>query len=261
MSSATSLPLAGTTVIVTRPSAGAGGQVRAARRLGAEVVRLPGLGLRAIDDAPRARRALLAARSADAWIFTSPAAVRHAFALAPGLRPSPATQVFAVGAGTRRALARHAVAAASPAHGHDSENLLGLAGLVAPAGWSVALIDAPGGRDLIAPALRERGATVERIAVYRRTPPRLDRRHFAALAAARTPWIGLVSSGEALEHLVRLVPPASLERWRSQVLIVSSARLAELAERHGFGDVRIARSALSRDLLAAAGEAIRRHRL
>ena len=261
MSSVDTLPLAGTTVIVTRPSASAPAQARIARRLGAQVVRLPGVGLRTVDDVQRAHAALAAAAAADAWIFTSPAAVRHAFVVSPGLRPSPATQVFAVGAGTRRALGRHAITARSPARGHDAESLLGMPELATPSGWSVALIDAPGGRDLIAPALEARGARVDRIHVYRRTAPRLGRRHLAALAAATPPWLTLLSSGEALEHLVRLVPPASLERWRSQLLIVSSARLAELAARHGFGDVRIARSALSHDLFEAAGDAIRRHRL
>ncbi len=261
MSSAESLPLAGTTVIVTRPSASATAQARIARRLGARVVRLPGIGLHAVEDVPRARAALAAARAADAWIFTSPAAVRHAFRVSPSLRPSPATRVFAVGAGTRRALARHAIAARSPAQGHDSESLLGLPELATPVGWSVALIDAAGGRDLIAPALQARGATVERIHVYARSAPRLGRRQFDALAAATPPWLTLLSSGEALEHLVRLVPPASLERWRGQMLIVSSARLAELAASHGFRDVRLARSALSRDLFEAATDAVRRHRL
>ena len=261
MSTAESLPLAGTTLVVTRPTASAAAQVRMARGLGARVVRLPGIALHAIEDPAQAARALQEARTATAWIFTSPAAVRFAFDVLPAWRPAPDSRVFAVGAGTRNALARHAIAAHIPVAGHDSASLLAMAELAAPAGWSVVLVDAPGGSNMIAPELRARGAEVERIHVYRRMPPRLNRRHFDALGAAPAPWLTLLSSGEALENLVAALPAAILQRWRTQPLIVSSARLAARASAHGFGEVRIAPSALSGDLLAAACIALERHRL
>ena len=193
--------------------------------------------------------------------ITSPAAVRFALGASPGWQPARGSLVFAVGAGTRSALARHAIASLIPAAGHDSMSLLALPELAAPAGWSVAVVDAPGGSNLLAPALRERGAEVERIHVYRRTPPRLSRRHFDALAAASSPWLTLLSSGEALDNLVAVLAPTILQRWRTQPLIVSSARLAERASEHAFIEVRIAPSALSGDLLAAACTALERHRL
>lgn len=261
MSSTETLPLAGATIIITRPSASAGAQVRTARQLGARVLRLPGVGLRRIEDQDGAARALDAAITADAWIFTSPAAVRFAFAMNPALRPGDATRIFAVGAGSARALAARGISAQHPQLGQDSEGLLAIAGLASPQGRSIVIIDAPGGRDLIAPVLRERGAKVERIHVYRRTPPRLNRRHFEALATAAAPWLTLLSSGEALVNLVAALPAESLQRWRTQPLIVSSTRLAVLASTHGFGEVRIAHSALSRDLINAACVTLRRHRL
>lgn len=261
MSTTESLPLAGAMVIVTRPSASAGAQVRAARQLGARVLRLPGIGLRHIEDRRATARALEAAMTADAWIFTSPAAVRFAFAVYPALRPGAATGMFAVGAGSARALAARGFVAVHPQVGQDSEGLLAMSELASPHGRSIAIIDAPGGRDLIAPMLRQRGAHVERIHVYRRTPPRLDRRHFEALARAAAPWLTLLSSGEALVNLVAVLPPESLERWRFQPLIVSSARLAVLAATHGFSEVRTAPSALSRDLINTACLTLQRHRM
>ncbi|HNR91966.1 MAG TPA: uroporphyrinogen-III synthase [Dokdonella sp.] len=255
------LPLAGATVIITRPTLTADASVRTARRLGALVVRLPGLGLRATEDRATAAAGLRRARKADAWIFTSPAAVHFAFALAPELRPSRATRVFAVGAGTARALGRHGIGAIHPSHCHDSDGLLALDILAAPHGWQIAVIDAPGGRDAIAPTLRERGAAVERLHVYRRTAPRLDRRHFARLAAAPLPWISLVSSGEALGHLAAALPAALASRWRGQALVVSSRRLATQALELGFGDVHVARSALPTDLFGCAGMVLARHRI
>jgi len=261
MSTTESLPLAGATIIVTRPSASAGAQVRAARQLGARVLRLPGIGLHRIEDRAAAARALEAAMTADAWIFTSPAAVRFAFAVYPALRPGEATRMFAVGAGSARALAARGFAAQHSQLSQDSDGLLAIAELASPRGRSIVIIDAPGGRNLIAPVLRERGSQVERIHVYQRTPPRLNRRHFDALANAAAPWLTLLSSGEALVNLVTVLPAASLERWRTQPLIVSSARLAVLASTHGFSEVRIAQSALSSDLINAARVSLQRHRL
>jgi uroporphyrinogen-III synthase len=128
-------------------------------------------------------------------------------------------------------------------------------------GRRIALVGAPGGRDLIAPALRRRGAKVEAIHVYRRVPPRLTQRHFDALALAPDPLITLVSSGEALAHLVALLPPPQLARLRAQILVVSSARLAALARTHAFAEIALARSAAPRDLFSAAAAALARHRL
>ena len=247
-------PLAGATVIVTRPSASAPAAMRAARRLGAAAVRLPGVGVRAIADRDGALRALTTARDADAWIFTSPAAVRFAFHLLPSLRPRRGAQVFAIGSGTARALRRHALEGRHPEHRQDSTGLLDMADLQSTAGWRIVIIDAPGGRDLLAPALRRRGARVERIGVYERTAPRLDMRHLRALAAARRPWLTLLSSGEALDHLLAALPAALVQRWRAEVLIVSSARLAGLAAERGFERIHVARSATMPDLLDAAVE-------
>lgn len=253
--------LAGSTVIITRPSASADASVRRARQLGAHVVRLPGLGLRAIDERDTAIAGLDRARAADAWMFTSPAAVRFAHALEPDLHPRAHQRVFAVGAGTARALARHGIRAIHPPQGHDSDGLLALDVLARPQGLAITVIDAPGGRDVIAPTLQERGATVERVHVYRRAAPRLHARHFSALESAALPWITLLSSGEALDHLLALLPATLSVRWRGQALVVSSVRLAAHARRHGFKDVHVARSALPVDLFSCAESTLARHRL
>jgi len=246
------LPLAGTTVVLTRPDAAA--MRRRARALGADALALPAIALHPRRDAATADR--LRADAFDDWIFSSPAAVRFAFALAPGLRPTP--RVHALGSGTRRALARHGVVdVAIPLEGSDSEGLLALPGLADVRGRRIALVGAPGGRGLITATLRERGAEVVAIHVYERRAPRWTRRHFDALAAARGPLYTLLSSGEALGHLVGGLPATALERLRRGTLVASSARLAALAHEAGFGDVRVARSAAPADLLDAVVEAAR----
>jgi uroporphyrinogen-III synthase len=248
-------PLAGATVIVTRPAGTGASLARLVRKLGGHPVLLPGLSLRAMSE----RKPPAGARDRfDDWIFTSPAAVRFGATVLPRVRKRD--RVFALGAGTARALARHGLRATMPRDRMDSEGLLALAELAQVRGRRIALVGAPGGRDLIAPTLRRRGAMVEAVHVYRRVPPRLARRHFDALSVARDPLVMLVSSGEALTYLVTLLPAVELARLRGQIVVVSSARLVGAARENGFSEIVQARSAAPRDLLAAAASALARHR-
>jgi uroporphyrinogen-III synthase len=254
-------PLANAGIVITRP-AGTGGALAArVRALGGNPVLLPGLSLRIAADGIVARRTLRDARDAEIWIFSSPAAVRFAFRLLPSLRIPRKARVFGVGAGTALALARRGITAIVPQQSSDSEGLIALPELAWIRGQHVALIGAPGGRDLIAPALRKRGASVRHVHVYRRERPRLTQRHFDAFATARNPLITLLSSAEALTNVVALTPRALLARLRGQMIVVSSARLALAARSQGFNEIVQAKSALARDLLAAAQTAIARHRL
>lgn len=251
--------LAGASVLITRPAGTARALAAQVRARGGVPLLLPGLSLRNEHDPALARR--LHDGRFDDWIFSSPAAVRACFELAPNLRLSRSARAFAVGAGTGRALARHRIEALAPTAGADSEALLALPELALLRGRHVALLCAPGGRNLIAPALRARGAQLEVLHVYSRRAPRLDRRHLKALEAAAAPWITLLSSAEALDHLCALLPVALAARWRAQPLIVASERLAGLARGHGFVDVTLTRSAMGSDLLEGAARWLARHRL
>jgi uroporphyrinogen-III synthase len=246
--------LAGATVVVTRPAAPAA-FLRRIREAGGTPLRLPGLSLRPPPDAVQARAALAEARAADAWIFISPAAVRFAARLLPLVPATLPRLVVAVGSGTQRALRRHGVPALAPRRA-DSDGVLALPELARVSGWRIALVGAPGGRGRMAPELRARGARVESVDVYLRAPPRLDRRHLEALAGARAPLLLLVSSGEALGQLVRLLPAKSLARLRSGTVVASSERLVDLARGHGFTRRALAASAAPADLVAAAAAAV-----
>jgi uroporphyrinogen-III synthase len=255
-------PLAGASVIVTRPAATAGALRRRVRALGGTPIGLPAIGLRAVADAGAARRALRDAQDADVVIFLSPAAVRFAWTLLPRLRFARATPVLAPGAGSARALQRRGVAgAAFPPQRQDSEGLLDLAPLQRVRRRRIALVGAPGGRDLLARELTARGARVQLVEVYQRSTPRWTRRQFAALEGAASPWISLISSAEALGHLQELLAPALFARLAASDCIVSSARLAALAQARGFAQVHVAASAAPTALLSAAGAALARHRI
>lgn len=255
-------PLAGAGVVVTRSGTAANALRRRIAALGGTPVLLPGLGIAAVADPDGARRALRAAVArADALVFTSPIAVAHAFRLLPTLRPRRACAVLAPGAGSARALQRRGIAAQHPRERQDSEGVLAMPQLAHVRGRRVVLVGADGGRELLAQELRRRRARVETVSVYRRGPPRLDRRHHAALAAAPSPLIALFSSAQALGHLRALLPPPLCARLLAGECVVSSPRLAEAARALQFVRVHVAASAAPDALVAAARAALARHRL
>jgi len=253
--------LAGASLIVTRPVGGGDALKRRIVTLGGRALSLPGSSLRALADTPALRAQLRAARDADRVIFSSPAAVRFAFVLWPALRFARSTQVFGVGAATARALSRLGLTNVLMPSRQDSEGLLALPQLKQLRGLRVALIGAPGGRELLPQSLMRRGADLARIGVYQRLPPRLNRRHFAAIETLSTPCFLLLSSEQTLVNLCRVLPADILARLRPVEVIASSARIAMAARECGFASVTLARSAASEDLIAATIAALGRHRL
>jgi len=244
--------LRGRTVVITRPAGTASALARRVRALGGVPLLLPGLALRGAADTADASSGLHAALAAELVVFTSPAAVRHAAALLP-LRTAAA--VLAVGQGTARALRRHGVAAPLAPRRQDSEGLLEHPVLQDLRGRRVALIGAPGGRGVLREQLAARGARLHEVHVYRRAPPRLDRRHVEALLRLPSSARVLLSSAEALHNLQQSLPAAAWARLCATVAVVSSERLATAAHAAGFARIVPAASALSADLLDAAAGA------
>jgi uroporphyrinogen-III synthase len=255
-------PLSGASVVVTRPAATARELRRRGRALGATIVNLPGVVLRR-DSSPAATAGLRAAQNADVAIFVSPAAVRFAFALRRSLRFARHTVVCAIGRATQRALLRRGVRqVAAPAEDRqDSDGLLALAPLRGVRGKRVAIVGAPGGREQLAPMLRLRRAKVEEIHVYARRPPRFSSRQLAELEHAAAPLLTLVSSAEVLDNLREHLPLSLYARLAAGDLIVSSARLAELARSGLFARIHVAASPAPADLLHTAAAVLTRHRL
>lgn len=201
------------------------------------------------DDATRV--ALHAALSADVVVFTSPPAVAAAHALQP-LVAREDQAWLAVGAGTARALSHAGVANVQAPVRMDSEGLLALPALREVAGRSVGLVTAPGGRGVIADALRGAGACVHRADVYMRVPTPPSPTRVAQLMALPGPWVLPLSSGEALQRTLDALPAEASARLRQARVLAASDRLADLAREAGFADVVRAADARPASLLAAA---------
>jgi len=250
-----SLPLHGWTVLSLRPRGQHGGLRAAAKRAGARLLALSPHAIECRDDT-RTRAALREALAADIVVFTSPNAVRNAAALQQ-LAPGHEHGALAIGIGTRSALRRLGIKALAPAR-MDSEGLLAMPALVDVAGRRVGLVTGTGGRNLLAPVLRERGALLTRADVYCRVPVAFSARAQARLALAlATPQRALVviSSAEALAGLLAQTPLAIRDDMSAVAVIAASARLGQSAAEAGFSCIAIAASARPAALLCAAADA------
>lgn len=252
-------PLRRVQVFTLRPhDAGTRALLSALRLDGAQAYNLAPLRLVAIPPEAFARQADPLA-GASHWLFTSPAAVRMAASLAaragldlfaPGAalaQAGAAGRVFAPGPGSAEALQRLGITAQVPVGRYDSEGILALPALSGPLQGHVVIVGAPGGRGLLAPALRERGARVTLFHVYARQPRPLPARHLARLAAA--PQAVLVaSSGAMLAALVAQLRGRRREVIPRAGLVVASTRLQAQARELGFRTILVAGSARPADL-------------
>lgn len=228
---------------------------RAAARHGAAVVALSPWRLQMRDD-PATRKALQAALQAQRVLFTSPAAVRAAAALA-SLQGLPGQHWIAVGSGTARALRRAGIALVQAPARMDSEGLLDMPVLQDLDGTRLGLVTAPDGRNLLAPTLRARGAELLRADVYARIPVDLAVAALHRLRQLNAPAALAVSSGAALQRILQTAPADMLERLRQLPVATASQRLEEAARAAGFVDVMTAQGPTPQQLLAALAQRFR----
>jgi uroporphyrinogen-III synthase len=230
-------PLAGRTVLVTRPAPQAAELAQAIQAAGGDAFVFPALAIEAVPpdvlEAPLARL-----READLLVFISPSAAQFGMAAirARGGVP-PAAKIFAVGAGTARALQALGVRDVVTPAGQDSEALLALPQLAEVAGRRVVIVRGVGGRALLADTLAARGAQVDFLECYRRLLPRAD----AAPLLARWQAGGIdavtVTSAEALANLGALLGETGAPLLVRTPLFAPHEKIAAAARRFGVAHV------------------------
>ena len=160
---------------------------------------------------------------------------------------------FSVGAATAQVLADHDLTVHYPQTGDDSEALLALPALreaIARPDARVLILRGEGGRELLAERLREQGASVDYLELYRRFLP-------AYPAGALMQRIQLerlnglvVSSGQGFLHLQTLAG-ADWPQVAQLPLFVPSPRVLEMARAAGAEKVVDCRGASAAALLVA----------
>ncbi len=235
-------------VVITRPTATASALAARVRRLGGTPMRVPGMAVLPMADDASVIKALRAALADEVVIFTSPAAVHFAARL---LDLHTAAHVMSPGHATAQALRRAGVGHIDVPARHDSEGMLQHPLLRDPRGRGIALIGAADGRELLGDTLRERGACVRQVHVYRRAPPRITRRHVAAIRTLEPPFHVLLSSVRTVAFLQQALPADTWAQLCQGIAVCSSERVADAASRAGFRRRRVAASAHGRDLVQA----------
>ena len=242
-------------LIITRPQPQADAWVAQLQVLGLHAGAMPLLGIAEPADLAPVHAAWQAIdrgrddadRAVVMVMFVSPSAVQRFFASQPAGSTWPAALVAASpGVGTRTALLQAGVPAASLcsplADGgqFDSEALWAqLQPRCTWAGNAALVVRGEQGRNWLAQALRQQGASVHFVEAYRRTLPVLDATGQALLAhalAAPQAVCWLFSSSEAVGHLPALAPQAN---WRSARALATHPRIAEAARALGMADVQV----------------------
>ena len=169
-------PLLGRTVAVTRARAQASALAARLRALGATVVETPAI---RIEPLPVTMPDLT---TFDLLCVTSPNGAERLLAEVPDARALAGPRIAAIGPGTARALAAGGIVADVVPPRAVAESLLEtLAGESFP---RVLIARAEEARDLLPDGLRERGAEVEILALYRTTAEPLDEEARAAVLGA-----------------------------------------------------------------------------
>ena len=217
-------------------------------------VRFPAIEILGPTDKHAARDTLQAAGRADILIFVSANAVQYAFPLLPEQLPLD-IGIAAVGGATARALSEYGLDPTMVPERMDSEGLLALPALQSVRGLQIFILRGNGGRELLSTTLRDRGAEVHQVEVYRRALPQRQ----AAAANLVRGWqqlaqVVIATSNAILDNLFMLLGDEGSALLQATPLVVVSRRMAEHAASRGCTRVHIAPSARDADVLAALCE-------
>ena len=254
--------ISGLRVLVTRPAHQAEPLCKRLAAEGAEVLRFPVLAIDSLARSDSVQQEIGRLLDQDLVVFTSPNAVHCALeALAVRGIQWPrqgAPDVAAIGRATADALEASGVpVAVSPQGPYTSEGLLAHPRLHQVAGRRTMLVRGVGGREVLPETLRERGADVASLAVYRRVRPATHTMALTEILLDDAPDVAVVTSVEALDNLLALAGEEVRPRLLATGLVTVSGRAATAARVRGFhGGIIVAPEASDAGLV----EGIRRWR-
>jgi len=248
-----------TQVVVTRPEQDASAWVDSLNEAGFKTIRFPLLALTDFLTNQTALEALVLLKRSQAVMFVSANAVRF---LAQALRHQPdwvdhfqIARAWCTGPGTAAALAQCGIPLgqidqpSAQARQLDSEALWEVVASQVVQGMNVLFVrgadesGAVAGRDWLALALEQANIKVSAIAAYQRTPAQLTEAQKAQVQqyiADGAIWV--FSSSAALQALVAQCPQVD---WSIAKATVTHPRMADLAQKMGWGAVAIAPPGLS----------------
>jgi uroporphyrinogen-III synthase len=241
-------------VLVTRPEGQADGLIRGLQAAGCRPVHLPLLRIEAIDPLPGPMRQIVQDLDRyDHVLFISANAARCGLACLDEFWPQgPAGQRYwAVGQSTAAVLEARGLEVDRPESDMTSEGLLAMPGLADLRNQRCLIVRGEGGREHLAAELRKRGAQVDALVCYRRAAMEHDTQELKARIGDQPVDVVLISSGEGVEHLSRLLRNREQSNLAGATLFAPSDRVAALARDLGWPRVRAVENASDAAMLAA----------
>ena len=227
--------LAGRMVWLTRPA----GQVEGLRgeleARGAAVLHLPMLEIQPVEVEGELKEKLLGIDRYELLFFISTNAARLGMERIEAYWPRYPKHLrnFAVGPSTAAVLRERGREVSCPRDGMSSEALLALPELRDIEGRKALIVKGVGGREALAEGLREKGAIVDTLDVYRRSLPYYEPGYLRDCLGRHKPDAIVITSAEVLDNFVQTFRPAWPE-MRAARLFLSSDRLEALAREQGF---------------------------
>jgi len=253
--------LSGLTVLITRPSNQADSLRRAIESAGAKALSLPLIEINRLNDSQaiqELRNKVLQLDSYQFLIFVSNNAVSFGGEVINNYWPQfpIGIEVIAIGPTTAEAASELlGCEVIQPSSGMTSEDILRLPALSNVSDKKVGIVRGQGGRELLADTLRERGAIVDYLEAYRRTPVGYTSLDFCNRLQKAGVNVLTVSSGESLDRLTHLL--AANDKMLQQLkLLVPSERIGRQAKKAGYEQVKNASGADLLSFVSALGDLV-----
>ena len=253
--------LSGLTVLITRPSNQADSLRRAIESAGAKTLSLPLIEINRLNDAQaiqELRNKVLQLDSYQSLIFVSNNAVSFGGEVINNYWPQfpIGIEVIAIGPTTAEAASEQlGCEVIQPSSGMTSEDILRLPALSNVSDKKIAIVRGQGGRELLADTLRERGAIVDYLEAYRRTPVDYTSADFCNRLQKSAVNVLTVSSGESLDRLTHLLA-ANGKMLQQFKLLVPSERIGRQAKKAGYEQVQNASGADLLSFVSALGDLV-----
>lgn len=229
--------LRGLTVLNTRPRDQAESLNRQIILAGGQTINFPCIEIESNGTAWLNR--LTELQTADQAIFISANAAQHCFSILAkqNIDWPDHIRVTAIGKSTAITLKQHKIRVDAIPETADSEHLLSLASFQQIEGQTVLLFKGEGGLDIISKGLKQRGANLIELDVYRRSMPTVSQKQVDDWWQDGHVDIILITSQQAIKNLFTMTGSRDVSRLQRIPCLCISARIAELASHLGMKTV------------------------
>ncbi|TXL16331.1 uroporphyrinogen III synthase [Methylococcaceae bacterium HT4] len=233
----------GKNILVTRPDHQSKNLCKLIEQQGWHAIRFPVIDIQAKPLSTKDIQRIQNIEQYQKVIFVSVNAVNFALQLINGkIDRLQKLTCIAVGKASYHALSASGLShVLMPEQGFNSEAILAMPEMQVLSGQSCLIIRGEGGRELLADSLRERGARVDYLEVYKRVLPITDNKIIDAYLLQKTLSAILIYSGDALKNLVKVLVKEDFNKHLLNIpLIVISQRVQIMAKTIGFKNIIIA---------------------